>query len=111
VVCAPRWLPPLYGRVVAEAQAMARPVGRIRNRPAAGNLLAPPRMPDDVRTGWLVRPGDAGELARALATALALDAEHYRCARRTSPAIRRVRVLATACRGRHARDLHVTVGC
>ena len=78
VVVVPSVVPPVYGRVVAEAQAMARPVVASAIGPLPENLLAPPRMPDDVRTGWLVRPGDAGELARALATALALDAEHYR---------------------------------
>jgi len=33
---------------------------------------------NDVRTGWVVQPGDSIEIARALATALALDATEYR---------------------------------
>ena len=41
-------------------------------------VLCPPRMRDDVRTGWLVPPGSAGELARAVASALALDVTAYK---------------------------------
>jgi glycosyltransferase involved in cell wall biosynthesis len=78
VVVVPSVVPPLYGRVAAEAQAMARPVIAADIGPLPENLLAPPRMPDDLRTGWLFRAGDAGELAHMLAAALALDAERYR---------------------------------
>jgi glycosyltransferase involved in cell wall biosynthesis len=58
--------PEAFGRVVAEAQAMGRPViatdhGGAREIVRAGE------------TGWLVPPGDAGALAEALAVALALD--------------------------------------
>jgi glycosyltransferase involved in cell wall biosynthesis len=38
------------------------------------NVLAPPRMREDLRTGWVVRPGQAGELAAAVAAALANNA-------------------------------------
>jgi glycosyltransferase involved in cell wall biosynthesis len=40
-------------------------------------------MPEDVRTGWVVKRGDAGEFARAVAAPLALDSGAYRalCAR------------------------------
>jgi glycosyltransferase involved in cell wall biosynthesis len=41
------------------------------------NVLCPPRMRDELRTGWLVRPGDVGQLARALGAALALDVTGY----------------------------------
>jgi glycosyltransferase involved in cell wall biosynthesis len=41
------------------------------------NVLAPPRMWDELRTGWLVRPGNAGEIARAVGAALALDVTAY----------------------------------
>jgi glycosyltransferase involved in cell wall biosynthesis len=41
------------------------------------NLLAPPRMRDELRTGWLVRPGSVEQIARAVASALALDATAY----------------------------------
>jgi glycosyltransferase involved in cell wall biosynthesis len=78
VVVVPAVQAPLYGRSIAEAQAMARPVIASSIGPLAENLLAPPRMPDDLRTGWLVQPGDAADLARALTTVLALDAAGYR---------------------------------
>jgi glycosyltransferase involved in cell wall biosynthesis len=41
-------------------------------------VLCPPRMRDDVRTGWLVPPGSAADLARAVASALALDITAYK---------------------------------
>jgi glycosyltransferase involved in cell wall biosynthesis len=41
------------------------------------NLLRPARMPDELRTGWLVRPGNVGKLSRAISAALALDATAY----------------------------------
>ena len=41
------------------------------------NVLCPPRMRDDLRTGWLVRPGNVAELARAVSAALALDVTAY----------------------------------
>ncbi|MGQ0662695.1 MAG: glycosyltransferase family 4 protein [Pseudomonadota bacterium] len=57
--------PEAFGRVVAEAQAMGRPViapdhGGAREIVRAGE------------TGWLVKPGEAGALAAALGEALAL---------------------------------------
>ncbi len=78
VVVVPYVSPPVYGRVVAEAQAMARPVIASAVGALPENLLAPPRMPDDLRTGWVVRPGDPVDLAKALASALALDGLAYR---------------------------------
>ena len=74
---------PIYGRVVAEAQAMALPVIASAIGPLPENMITPPRMPDELRTGWEVKPGDAAELAKAIETALALDADDYRahCAR------------------------------
>jgi glycosyltransferase involved in cell wall biosynthesis len=64
--------------VVAEAQAMARPVIASSVGPLPENMLTPPRMPDELRTGWEVAPGDPAELAAAISTALALDNESYR---------------------------------
>ena len=78
IVAVPCVAPPIYGQVVAEAQAMARPVIASSIGPIPENMAVPPHMPDDVRTGWLVQPGDPIELARALAIALALDATAYR---------------------------------
>ncbi len=77
VVVVPSLEPPLTGRAVAEAQAMGRPVVTTTVGVLPENLLCPPRMRDELRTGWVVRPGNAGELARAVAAALALDITAY----------------------------------
>lgn len=77
VVVIPALKPPLSGRAAAEAQAMGRPVVVNAVGVLPENVLTPPRMPDHLRTGWVVRPGDAGELARGIAAALALDNAAY----------------------------------
>jgi glycosyltransferase involved in cell wall biosynthesis len=77
VVVVPALEPPLTGRAVAEAQAMGRPVVTTTLGILPENLLCPPRMRDELRTGWLVRPGNAGELAQAVAAALSLDITAY----------------------------------
>jgi len=56
-----------FGRVIVEAQAMGRPVIASAHGGAAETVL-----PGE--TGWLVPPGDATALARALAEALDLEA-------------------------------------
>jgi glycosyltransferase involved in cell wall biosynthesis len=58
--------PEAFGRVVAEAQAIGKPVI------APGHGAAPEIILPDV-TGWLVPPGDPAALAGALEKALALD--------------------------------------
>ncbi len=58
--------PEAFGRVVAEAQAMGRPVVAPDHGGAREIVL-----PGD--TGWLVAPGDPRALAEAIAEALALD--------------------------------------
>jgi glycosyltransferase involved in cell wall biosynthesis len=64
-----------FGRVVAEAMAMGRPV-------IASAIGAPPEIVEEGRTGWLVPPGDARALADAIARALALTpAQRERMAR------------------------------
>ena len=78
IVVAPCIEPPVYGRVIAEAQAMARQVIASSIGPLPENLLAPPRMPDALRTGWLVQPANPSELAHAIDDALSLDAPAYR---------------------------------
>lgn len=77
VVVLPALKPPLAGRAVAEAQAMGRPVVATTVGVLPENVLCPPRMKDELRTGWLVRPGNVGELARAVGTALALNVTSY----------------------------------
>ncbi len=77
VVVVPALKPPLTGRAAAEAQAMGRPVVVNAVGVLPENVLAPPRMAEELRTGWVVRPGHAGELARGIASALALDRKTY----------------------------------
>ena len=77
VVVVPALQPPLAGRAAAEAQAMGRPVVATAVGVLPENVLCPPRMRDELRTGWLVRPGNVGELARAVGAALALDVTSY----------------------------------
>jgi glycosyltransferase involved in cell wall biosynthesis len=69
---------PLLGRTVAEAQAMGRPVVTSNVGALPEHIVTPPEMPEDIRTGWVVEPGDAAAFAHALAQALALDANAYR---------------------------------
>jgi len=71
VVVVPALAPPLTGRTVTEAQAVGRPVVTTAVGMLPENVLAPPRMREDLRTGWIVRPNQAGEIAAAMAAALA----------------------------------------
>ena len=77
VIVVPSLQPPLSGRAAAEAQALGRPVVTTTIGMLPENVLCPPRMRDELRTGWLVRPGNVGEIARAIAAALKLDATAY----------------------------------
>jgi glycosyltransferase involved in cell wall biosynthesis len=77
VVVVPALEPPLSGRAAAEAQAMGRPVVVTTVGVLPENMLGPPRMPDDLRTGWLVRPGNVADLARATGQALSLNTIAY----------------------------------
>ena len=70
--------PPLLGRVVAEAQAMGRPVVTANVGALPEHVVTPPEMPEDIRTGWVVEAGDAAAYAHALSQALALDSTAYR---------------------------------
>jgi len=65
-------------RPIAEAQVMARPAVVTDTGALPEAVLAPPRMPDDLRTGWVVPSGDAQAMARALTAALSLDVAAYR---------------------------------
>ena len=77
VVAVPAIEPPLSGRVVAEAQASGRPVVTTMIGVLPEYVLAPPRMRDELRTGWLVEPGNIVDIARAITNALTLDATSY----------------------------------
>jgi glycosyltransferase involved in cell wall biosynthesis len=78
VVVVPYIAPPVYGRVVAEAQAMAKPVVASAVGPLPENMLTPPRISDELRTGWELPPGNPAALAHAISTVLALDDASYR---------------------------------
>jgi len=69
--------PPLLGGVVAQAQAMARPVVTSDVGMLPEHVLVPPRMPEDLRTGWVVAPADPIALAETLKLALRLDPTEY----------------------------------
>jgi glycosyltransferase involved in cell wall biosynthesis len=69
--------PPLSGRIVAEAQASGRPVVATTVGVLPEYVLAPPRMRDELRTGWLVAPGNVADIACAITAALTLDATSY----------------------------------
>jgi glycosyltransferase involved in cell wall biosynthesis len=77
-VVVPAIEPPVLGRVVAQAQAMGRPVVTSDIGILPEHVAAPPEMPEDVRTGWVAKPGDAGDFAHALSEAFALDDTAYR---------------------------------
>lgn len=82
-VVVPALEPPVFGRAVAQAQAMGRPVVTSNVGILPEQVVTPPEMPEDVRTGWVAKAGDAKEFARALSAAFALDDTAYRtmCAR------------------------------
>ena len=56
---------------------MGRPVVATAVGVLPENMLGPPRMPDELRTGWLVRPGNVGELARAIGRGARLNVIAY----------------------------------
>ena len=76
-VVIPALKPPLTGRAAAEAQALGRPVVVNAVGVLPENIITPPRMAEELRTGWVVRPGHAGDLARGIASALSLDRKTY----------------------------------
>jgi len=78
VVVLPTLEPPLSAAAAIAAQAMGRPVVATDLGVLPETVLCPPRMREELRTGWLVPPGDAGELARAIASVLALNLTAYR---------------------------------
>jgi glycosyltransferase involved in cell wall biosynthesis len=69
--------PPLLGSVVAQAQAMARPVVTSDVGMLPEHVLVPPRMPEELRTGWVVGRADPTGLAHTLKLALELDPTEY----------------------------------
>ncbi len=77
LVVVPAIEPPILGRVVAQAQAMARPVVTAGIGTLPEHVAVPPQISDDLRTGWSVKAGDPPDFARAIAQALSLDDTAY----------------------------------
>jgi glycosyltransferase involved in cell wall biosynthesis len=77
IVAVPAIEPPVLGRVVAQAQAMARPVVTTDVGILSEQVAAPPHLPENMRTGWVTTRGDPADFARALGHALALDHSDY----------------------------------
>lgn len=73
-VVAPATAPEAFGRVAVEAQAMGAPIIISDIGAAPEVVLAPPRTPRHLATGWRIPPGDPIALARALAEALSMQA-------------------------------------
>jgi glycosyltransferase involved in cell wall biosynthesis len=77
IVAVPAIEPPILGSVVAQAQAMARPVVTVDVGVLPEHIAAPPQLPEDMRTGWVAASGSAADFARVLVLALALDRTDY----------------------------------
>lgn len=73
VAVQPSAVPEAFGRAAIEAQAMGIPTVVTALGAAPETVLAPPHVPAAARTGWHVKPGDAGALAAAIAEALVLS--------------------------------------
>jgi glycosyltransferase involved in cell wall biosynthesis len=79
-----------FGRVVIEAQAMARPV-------IAADLGGPVETVVQGETGWRVTPGDPEALAAAIARVLAMDtAQRSALGARARAAVPTVRAMQEA---------------
>ncbi|MCL2385210.1 MAG: glycosyltransferase, partial [Alphaproteobacteria bacterium] len=60
--------------IALQAQAMGTPVIAASRGPASEMILAPPKVEEGLRTGFLVKPGDGASLAIAIARILGLGA-------------------------------------
>jgi glycosyltransferase involved in cell wall biosynthesis len=75
--------PEAFGRTAIEAAAMGVPVVATAIGATPETVLAPPVVPAEERTGWLVPPGDPPALAAAIGEALSLPKDaHAALARR-----------------------------
>ena len=72
-VVVPAVEPPVLGRVVAEAQAMGRRVVTSDVGVLPEQVVTPPELPEELRTGWVVKAGVAQEFVHAITAAFALD--------------------------------------
>ena len=57
---------------------MGRPVVTSDIGMLAEHIVAPPRMPEDVRTGWAAKPGDPAELRASLGRRACAERGAYR---------------------------------
>jgi glycosyltransferase involved in cell wall biosynthesis len=69
--------PPVLGRAAAQAQSMGLPVVTSDVGVLPEQVVVPPYLPEDVRTGWVAAANDPDDFARALALALSLDGTAY----------------------------------
>src|SRR5438874_9675479 len=69
--------PPVLGSAAAQAQAMGRPVVTSDVGVLPEQIVVPPQLPEDLRTGWVAAANDANDFARALARALSLEPAAY----------------------------------
>jgi glycosyltransferase involved in cell wall biosynthesis len=69
--------PPVLGHAAAQAQAMGRPLVTSDVGVLPEQVVVPPYLPEDVRTGWVAMANDPDDFARALALALSLDRSAY----------------------------------
>ena len=97
IVVVPARVPPIYGPVVAEAQAMARPVIASAIGPIAGEYAGAAADAGRLRTGWVVPPRDP-----AADRAMRSDCAGAR-RRSTGPSRRAPRHSANSCSRRGAR--------
>ena len=77
LVAIPQLDPPAFSLAAAEAMAMGRPVIASNVGAIPEIVLAPPRVADAERTGWLAEADDPVNFARAMASALAAEAWTY----------------------------------
>jgi glycosyltransferase involved in cell wall biosynthesis len=92
--------PEAFGRVVIEAQAMARPV-------IASDLGGPVETVRQGETGWRVRPDDPDALAAALNTVLTMpDGERAALGERARASVPTVRAMQEATLGVYREILH-----
>lgn len=74
VVVVPSVAPESFGRVAVEAQAMGVPLVAGDLGATRETVLAPPEVIETERTGWRVKPADAGALADGIAQVLPIRA-------------------------------------
>jgi glycosyltransferase involved in cell wall biosynthesis len=78
MVIVPAIEPPNIARAATEAFAMGRPVVASAVGALPEIVLAPPRVSERERIGWLCAPGDSIDLARAIATAVETNTATHR---------------------------------